>query len=226
MPVRFTKYQLATAIAILFHIIGLTGLLFFDKTFFLQSTAVNLLLMFALLVWTQASKNSYFFFFFAICFLVGMIVEIIGVHTGALFGHYHYGVAMGYKILDVPLILGVNWFIVLYCSGVTLYRLTGKAIVGTQSTPSKRAPLPIVAGGALLAVFYDWLMEPVAVKLNYWSWDDGLSLPIYNYVCWFAVSALLLAFFQLGKFDKRNKFAVNLLLIQLAFFLLLRLFLH
>jgi putative membrane protein len=207
------KYQLATAIAVLFHAIGLMGILFFDKSFFVQSTAGNLLLMLILLLWTQALKNGYFFFFLAICFFVGIIVEIIGVRTGVFFGLYSYGAVMGYKILDVPVVLGVNWFMVIYCSGVTLNRLTSKAVV-------------VVAGGALLAVLYDWLMEPAAVKLGYWRWNAGMSIPVYNYVCWFIVAALLLFVFQMFKFDKRNKFAVNLLLIQLIFFLLLRIFLN
>lgn len=226
MRSRFTKYQVATAIAILFHTIGLIGLLFFDKTFFLQSTLINLLLMLILLVWTQSGKNRWFAFFLMSCFLIGLGVEIIGVQTGILFGNYSYGVVMGYRILDTPLILGVNWFIVIYCSGMSVYSLKSRLIDQTSSSAGgikiKFKAVPIVLGGALLTTFYDWLMEPVAVRLGYWRWNGDGSIPVSNYICWFLISGLLLSIFHIGKFEKLNKFAVNLMLIQLLFFLLLR----
>jgi putative membrane protein len=75
-----------------------------------------------------------------------------------------------------------------------------------------------------LQFFFDWLMEPVAIKLNYWSWTSA-DVPVYNYICWFIVSLLLLLVFHFASFEKQNKFAVNLLLIQAMFFLLLRTFL-
>ena len=70
-------------------------------------------------------------------------------------------------------------------------------------------------------LFFDWLMEPVAVKLGYWQWING-EIPFFNYVSWFIISIILLSVFQHSKFSKHNKFAVNLLLIQLMFFLLLK----
>jgi len=230
MQARFTKYQIATAIAILFHAVGLIGLLFLDKTLFLQLTPGNLLLMLILLIWTQTEKNKWFLLFLITSIVGGLIIEIIGVQTGTLFGHYSYGTVMGYKIVDTPLILGVNWFTIVYCCGMSFYLLTGKvtgrASLGTigDKEPGYLSTL-VVAGGAFLAVFYDWLMEPVAVTLNYWQWEGDGVIPVYNYVCWFLASGLLLWLFRVSKFEKRNKFAVNLLLIQLLFFLLLRIFL-
>jgi putative membrane protein len=81
----------------------------------------------------------------------------------------------------------------------------------------------VIIDGATLAVLLDLLMEPVAIKLGLWKWV-GEAVPLYNYLCWFAISALLLTIFQFCNFNKQNKFAVNLLLIQAMFFLLLRTF--
>lgn len=151
---------------------------------------------------------------------------MIGVQTGVLFGNYGYGAVMGYKVLDTPLILGVNWFIVIYCSGMSVYSLKSRLMGRTSSSAArieiKFKAIPIILGGALLASFYDWLMEPVAVKLGYWRWNGDGSIPVSNYICWFLISALLLFIFHVAKFEKLNKFAVNLMLIQLVFFLLLR----
>jgi bisanhydrobacterioruberin hydratase len=226
---KFSKFQVATAIAVLFHTIGIVGLLFFDKNFFLQSTPVNLLLMFVLLIWTQNEKNKYFFLFLSVCFLAGIGVEMIGINTGMLFGDYSYGDVLGYKIQKVPVMIGVNWFIIIYCSGISIHTLLMKAIKRVSEdngkNPMALKALSVIIDGATLALFFDWLMEPVAVKLGYWTWNGDGSVPFYNYLCWFVVSILLLSVFHFTKFNKQNKFAVNLLLIQLMFFLLLRTFL-
>ena len=226
---RLTKFDIATAIAVLFHTIGLVGLLYFDKNFFLAATPFNLLLSFALLIWTQAEKNIHFFIFILICFAGGIAVEVIGINTGVLFGDYSYGNVLGYKFKNVPVLIGINWFIIIYCSGIAIHTLLVKAInriaTDTGKTPTALKALSIIVDGATLAVFFDWLMEPVAVKLGYWTWNGDGSVPMFNYICWFVVSLLLLVLFHFEKFNKQNKFAVNLLLIQLMFFLLLRTFL-
>jgi putative membrane protein len=227
---RFTKFDIATALAVLFHTIGLVGLLFFDKGFFLAATPFNLLLSFGLLIWTQQEKNLHFIIFFIACFLVGVTVEIIGINTGFLFGDYIYGNVLGYKFQRVPLLIGINWFIIIYCSGISIHTLLMKAInriaSDTGKTPTALKALSVIVDGATLAVFFDWLMEPIAVKLGYWVWNGDGVIPMLNYICWFVVSLLLLTIFHFAKFSKQNKFAVNLLLIQLMFFLLLRTFLN
>ena len=68
-------------------------------------------------------------------------------------------------------------------------------------------------------------MEPVAGILGYWQWKGTGEAPFYNYICWFGVSLFLLTVFHFIPFSKNNKFAINLLLIQMMFFLLLRTFL-
>jgi putative membrane protein len=225
----FTKYQLATAVAVLFHAIGLAGILFFNKDIFVKTTAINLLLMFALLMWTQSEKNRGFYLFFGIVFLTGMAAEILGVNTAALFGEYGYGEALGYQFSKVPLVIGINWFIIIYCCGISIQTLLMKAInriaTDTGKKPMVLKALSVIIDGATLAVFFDWLMEPVAVSLGFWHWKDNAPVPLFNYISWFMVSLLLLAVFHFSRFNKQNKFAVHLLLIQLMFFLLLRTFL-
>lgn len=223
------RVRLATAIALLFHIIGIIGILFFDASFFIKTTPLNLLLMFLLILYTQQQLNIPFMLFFFCCFAVGIIVEIIGTHTGYLFGEYSYGNVLGPSIAGVPWIIGINWFIVIYCCGITvqtlLNRLLDKLSTDTEAPRPLLKTLTIVADGATMAVLFDWLMEPVAIKLGYWKWGADGSVPFYNYLCWFAVSLLLLLVFNKAGFGKQNKFAVHLLLIQAMFFLLLRTFL-
>lgn len=228
MTKAFSKYQIATGITILFHIIGLIGILYFDKSFFSAATPINLLLSFALLVWTQQQKNTAFFIFLLFVISVGIMVEIIGVNTGYLFGDYSYGKNLGVKIKNVPLIIGINWFIIIYCCGISIHTLLMKAISKiaeqTKKPPLALKVMSVIADGATLAVFFDWLMEPVAIKLGFWQWADG-HIPIFNYISWFVISMLMLAVFHYTRFNKQNKFAIHLLMIQMMFFLLLRTFL-
>lgn len=223
-----TKYQAATTIAILFNAIGLAGILFFDKSFFIRATSLNLLLMALLLIFTQQNKSIGFWIFFISCFVIGIGVEIIGISTGFIFGNYVYGDVLGKKVMAVPLIIGINWFIIIYCCGTSIHMLLTRMLDKISNGMPQPRPvlktLSIIIDGATLAVIYDLLMEPAAVKLGYWIWK-GDAIPLYNYICWFLISCVLLLVFHYTSFNKENKFAVNLLLIQAIFFLIIRTFL-
>jgi len=226
---RFSKYQIATGIAIFFHAIGLVGMLFTDNNFFVHSTPFNLLLSFFLLIWTHPEKNKSFYFFIGIVFIVGFLSEVVGVNTGLLFGDYHYSKILGIQLFQVPILIAVNWFIIIYCSGIGTHVLLNKMIhrvAKDYNEPSlKLKAMSVIFDGASLAVLFDWLMEPVAIKLGFWTWGGDGSVPFYNYFCWLLISILLLTVFNFFNFRKENKFAVNLLLTQALFFLILRTFL-
>ncbi len=206
----------------------MVGILFFKSSFFINATPLNLLLSFALLIYTQKEKNIFFYVFMLVTIVIGIVVEIIGVNTALLFGEYSYGNVLGIQVKNVPLIIGVNWFIVMYCCGITTYTLFKRALsklaIETNTPTKSLKAISVIIDGATIAVFLDWIMEPVAVKLGYWQWKTAI-IPFYNYLCWFVVSIFLLTIFHFCSFNKQNKFAIHLLLIQAMFFLLLRTFL-
>ena len=124
----------------------------------------------------------------AITVSIGFIVEVIGVNTALLFGEYTYGNVLGIQVKNVPLIIGVNWFIVMYCCGITTYTLFKKALsklaIETKTPTQSLKAISVIIDGATIAVFLDWIMEPVAIKLGYWHWKTDV-IPFYNYLCWF-----------------------------------------
>ncbi|MEO8172143.1 MAG: carotenoid biosynthesis protein, partial [Sediminibacterium sp.] len=121
---RFSKPNIATFLAILFHLSGLIGILFTPyKDWFIQNTALNLCLMTMLLIWTQEGKNISFFVFLLLVFLTGFGAEMIGVNTGRLFGNYYYGEVLGPKRNGVPWLIGLNWFIVIFCSAAVMQNI-------------------------------------------------------------------------------------------------------
>lgn len=224
------KLGVSIFIALLFHVSGLIGILFTPyKNWFIQHTPINLLLMAGLLIWNQSKPNKAFIIFIIVCCLTGMIAEIIGVQTGLLFGDYAYGIVMGPKVYGVPLLIGVNWFVLVFCCMIIMERLHDKVkqkyLENDLGGPSaKLESVSIIVDGALLATTFDWIMEPVAVKLEFWKWQS-IAIPVYNYICWFIISCFLIMISRKLLFSKTNDFAVHLLIIQSLFFLTLRIFL-
>lgn len=214
----------ATSLAIAMHLAGALGNLLGMEALFAKLTPFNLFVMFGLVLWTLPEKTSRVALFIIIVSLTGFFCEMVGVKTGALFGNYHYSDILGWKINDVPVLIGINWFIVTYGSAMLALQvrhwvaahipIPGKAIY------SKWIGLSLVIDGALIATLFDWVMEPAAVKLGFWSWEGG-QIPLLNYISWFLISILLLVLFSRLKL-KPHAFASNLLLIQAAFFLVLR----
>jgi bisanhydrobacterioruberin hydratase len=158
-------------------------------------------------------------------FAIGFGAEWVGINTGIIFGNYQYGTVLGPKWGGVPYLIGLQWIIVMYCAGVSISMMHQKLL---SRQPEGDVPvskwflgLSIVVDGALLAVLFDWILEPIAVSLGYWTWSDG-DIPWLNYATWWGVSAVILLIFHVLPFRKHNLFAVHLLMIQAMFFLLLR----
>jgi bisanhydrobacterioruberin hydratase len=223
------KQNTALLLAIIFHTVGLIGILLFNRDFFISLTPLNLLVSLALVIWTQEDRNQQFWLFVTACFVTGIFTEWLGVHHQLLFGSYKYLSPLGYQWQDVPLLIGVNWFVIMYSCGtavqIVLNKIWNRLKDDDMPARNNVGFWAIVLDGALLATFFDWVMEPVAVKLGFWQWLGDGSIPFKNYWSWFLVSAFLLLLFRLLRFQKNNLFAVHLLLIQLLFFLILRTFL-
>ncbi len=117
------KITWAFTIAIIFHAVGLIGILWIDPNEFADMTPLNLLLSVALIFWTQEKINIPFIIFLAISFCAGLITEYLGVNYQLFFGHYRYETALGPKIGGVPWVIGLNWFMVIYCCGITVQML-------------------------------------------------------------------------------------------------------
>jgi putative membrane protein len=223
------KNNIALFLAVLFHVCGAIGIIYTPyRDWFIHKTPLTLFIMAVLLVFTQKEKNMAFSFFLALCYATGMITEIIGVNTGYLFGKYEYGTVLGPKLYSVPWLIGVNWFIAVFCSGNIVFRLNEWVYkkLPADVLPSRTVQLfSFVIDAALLTTLFDYILEPAAIKLSFWKWLPDNSIPIYNFGCWFVISAALLTAFRLLHFDKHNQFALHLFIIQILFFLALQTFL-
>ncbi|MCE2848330.1 MAG: carotenoid biosynthesis protein [Chitinophagaceae bacterium] len=207
-----SPFHWAIFLAVLVHFSGAIGIAFFSPAFFVPFTPVNLFLMLLLLILHEQPINFRFVQAFFMAVVVGMITEMIGVNTGLLFGDYSYGEVFGRKLFGVPVLIGINWFCVVYSSNVVARKLNGNAM---------KDKLSVALLAAAIATAFDWIMEPVAMKLGFWNWRDG-TIPFFNYASWFVISFAVSIVFGYLKIQASNKLAPYFLVIQALFFLFLR----
>ena len=200
------KSKQAISVIIWFHVIGLIGLsIMATRAIFLNIVPFHLLLMFIVILISHSRVNNRFLSFSLLIYILGFCAEWIGVHQHWLFGDYFYGKTLGPKLAGVPLIIGVNWFLLSYSAGVLMQRSRVKAIWLR------------ILGGAAVLVLLDLVIEPVATRLDYWHWAN-CNIPFKNYLCWFFVSITMLSIFELFRFRKQNIVAPVLLFAEFIFF--------
>lgn len=195
------------------HLAGLLGL-YFEPTraIFQLATPFNLITSIVLLFLAQRRYSLSFWIFVSITFLVGFFIEVIGVKTQAIFGTYNYGKTLGFKVWQVPLLIGINWIMITYIVNYFISTYAVFFVFTFKITLFFKALC-----SAVIMVMIDYLIEPIAVLHDFWSWEND-SIPLQNYIGWFFVALPLCMLFQYSRFEKINKFAYFLLLAQLLFF--------
>ena len=196
----------------LINISGFFGLLSDQKDFFLIMSPLAILITFILLILNYDFKQKGFITALISIITIGFLVEFLGVNYDLFFGSYEYGNSLGYKIGGVPIIMSVNWLVLIFLAG----SFTEKIIPNSL--------LLKVLFGSLLMVFLDIFLEICAPKLDYWKFNEEV-VPISNYNSWFIISAICLyIYFKLIK-EKEYTLSKNMLVIYFAFFGLLSVFL-
>ena len=141
-------------------------------------------------------------------FIVTLALEIVGVATGWVFGSYDYGATLGSQVLGAPLLIGINWTLVILGALAAAERLTGR-------------PVPAAVIAALLCVVFDYIMEPAAIALDYWSWE-GDTIPLQNYLAWGVIALVFAGLFKRMRLTSNHPLPLAILIVQGLFFLLLR----
>jgi putative membrane protein len=137
-------------------------------------------------------------------YLVTFSLEALGVATGLVFGDYGYGDTLGLKAVGVPLVIGFNWVLVV----LGALAITRRVVSG---------PLPVALFAAALTTAFDFVMEPVAIAFDYWTWA-GTVPPLHNYAAWFAISFFVALSFEHLKVTTRNGLYIHYFAVQLVFF--------
>jgi putative membrane protein len=126
----------------------------------------------------------------AVCvMLCAYVIEIVGVHTGWLFGRYVYTDSLQPQLPGgIPFAVLFAWLLIVFGS----YAF----VAGFRYTC--RITLIRILAGALLATLLDFAIEPVAAHIVfYWRWlEPGrltyYGVPLTNFLTWYVVTFLLL----------------------------------
>jgi putative membrane protein len=120
--------------------------------------------------------------FFGLTVVISFIAEETGVLTGLVFGHYHYSAMLGWKLGEVPILVPLGWFMMIYPSWVVAQSLL-------QGVDLRRPLGMIVLAlvSALTMTGWDMVMDPPMAAAHNWVWEDGgpyFGVPLHNYVGW------------------------------------------
>ncbi len=203
--------KIAIGVLCILHIVGYVGIGLGVAPELIWLTPINLLI--SLLIARHFESNSIkAYMLFAIpAFLLGYGIEVAGVNTGLIFGEYQYGSVLGSKIWGTPLMIGVNWVLLTYAAGYALNAISPKWHTSLKA-----------AFAATLLVILDFIIEPVAVKWDMWSWTE-VDIPLQNYLAWWLIAFGMMHIFFYSFKNSTNKVAVAVLIIQFLFFGLLNL---
>ena len=203
----WTKVNIIIILLFILHLVG--GMAFsMDsvKPIFLALTPFNLLLTFGLLIWGNDDFSFNFFKVISVLFLIGFFVEVLGVYSGLLFGEYHYGKTLGFQFLEVPLIIGVNWVLLVVSSFTVSSYFVSNSILK-------------VVLSSIIMVLLDLMIEPVAIRLDFWHWQAEV-IPLQNYLMWFLVALSMNWILTFNRFKFNVKLGFGLLISQVLFFTL------
>ncbi|PVX49217.1 putative membrane protein [Balneicella halophila] len=190
---------------IIFYIVGLVGFIIpFSKPFFITITPYALLLNVYLLAIYHAKYTLKYVLIFLIIFISGYSIEVVGVKTGLIFGSYIYGNALGIKLFETPLLIGVNWLFLSYTA------------IGIAEKLRIKKWLTLFVAPALMLV-YDIVMEQVAPKMDMWNWQNS-EVPIRNYVAWYVIAFSFVLLLKAFKIKTSNPLSAILFICQFLFF--------
>ena len=204
---RWTKVNIIIILLLILHLVGGVALSMDSvKSIFLALTPFNLALTFGLLILGNDDFSFNFFKVISVLFMIGFFIEVLGVYSGLLFGEYHYGKTLGFQFLEVPLIIGVNWVLLVVSSfAVSSYFVSNSILKVLLSS--------------IIMVLLDLMIEPVAIRLDFWHWQAEV-IPLQNYLMWFLVALLMNWILTFNRFKFNVKLGFGLLISQVLFFTL------
>lgn len=175
------------------------------RSYFLPFTPYTLWFTGFICLYFYPKRDLKTFAGFALFFVAGWLVEVAGVATGKIFGVYQYGPTLGLKLANVPLVIGMNWLILLICTNSVVEEWNVGGIFGKAAL------------GAGLMTFLDVFIEPVAMSYDFWNWQFE-QVPTQNFAAWWLVSFIFhFAYQQLGLPLKSSLYRL-VALLQFIFF--------
>jgi putative membrane protein len=167
--------------------------------------------VFSFIVKNNKKKLTALFLFIILALFGIYLLQIARLNNNEIFGSFWFGGALGHKITEVPFIASIFWTIAIFSS----LSLSSKIV---------KAGILRIFLSSLFIVIFDFFLEPVAMKLNYWQWENK-AVPVSNYIVWFITSTILAGTIMALKIEPRSQVSRSFFLIQTVFFIFLYIFL-
>jgi len=196
----------------LFYTVGVIGIQIPQtQGLFIFLTPFVLLLSFiAIMLFHKSLNSSNTRFVFITIIIASYLIEVAGVKTHLIFGDYSYGNGLGIKVMGTPLMIGINWVMLVYCSASVLDLFKVHMV------------LKIILASVLM-VLYDLVLEVVAPFLDMWAWA-GNTIPLQNYVVWFILAISFHSLLKWKRVKTENPVAPALFVCQFLFFVAILIF--
>ena len=114
------------------------------------------------------------------------LVDAAGVVSPTVFGDFEFGPHLGWTWGGVPLLVTLNWILVM--NGAIC--LAGR-LVPPVAERLRKPTIMLLAG--VIAVGFDWILEPAAIRLDYWHWTNSATPPAGNFLAIFAFALIFTA---------------------------------
>ena len=132
-----------------FYIVGF--LLFaipYTRALFFNITALSILLVVAAIFLHHKRWNMSTIVVFSVIAIGSFFLEVAGVATGTIFGHYSYDESLGVKLFDAPLLIGINWVYLIYASQAIIAKMTNNVFVLNENMD--------IAGKQCITAYFRW----------------------------------------------------------------------
>jgi putative membrane protein len=136
--------------------------------------------------------------FFALCTVISGLLEQIAIWSADV-GAYYYTDVLGPKLGDVPIVIPISWFMMIY----PCYTIANLLVDGRPVTTA-RTLLPLLWLSMVTAIVetaWDLSLDPFMTgKMKAWVWADGgpyFGIPFQNYFGWIQVTLIVMVIYRL-----------------------------
>ena len=120
---RNYSFQLSLAVLVIYYAVGIVLLLRSGAdNKLIELTPFTISFTTAVLLFNHHKWSKGIVFSLLSIVLLGLGIEVIGVNFGVPFGEYAYSHILGFKLLDTPVIMGINWLMLVYSGVLTMHQ--------------------------------------------------------------------------------------------------------
>ena len=164
--------------------------LYGSKTFWVGVTL--LMTAFSLVSSTELMGGRATTVFFVTGVVLGLFFEVLSINTGLPFGPYYYTPLFGAQVLEVPIIIPLAWYVIVYLGYVVANLMIAGAPVVDGGT---RQAIWLSLIGAMVVTAYDLAADPFMVQtIGAWvmlNKGDYFGEQLRGFVGWTFVSFLI-----------------------------------